>query len=222
MSNQSMLKFNVITLFPNLFEEHFNNLPFRRAIEKDLIEINLINLRDFAVDARGTVDDKPYGGGVGMILKIEPIYNALQSITDKNNRKILLAPSGQRYTQQKAQEFAQMSEASEHEVDALTIICGRYEGVDARVENLVDEVVSIGDFVLSGGELAALAIMESITRLIPGVLEKEKALKEESFTTGLEHPQYTRPEEFKRLKVPEVLLSGNHKEIEKWKSDMTS
>ena len=222
MSNQSMLKFNVITLFPNLFEEHFNNLPFRRAIEKGLIETNLINLRDFAVDARGTVDDKPYGGGVGMILKIEPIYNALQSITDKNNRKILLAPSGQRYTQQKAQEFVQVSEASEHEVDALTIICGRYEGVDARVENLVDEVVSIGDFVLSGGELAALAVMESITRLIPGVLEKEDALKEESFTTGLEHPQYTRPEEFKRLKVPEVLLSGNHKEIEKWKSDMTS
>jgi len=202
-----MLKFNVITLFPNLFEEHLNNLPFKKAITKKLIAINLVNLRDFALNSYGTVDDKPYGGGTGMILMIEPIYKALEGL----KHPILLSPTGIKYNQKKAGELSKLSE--------ITLICGRYEGVDARVkDNLVTEVISIGNYILSGGELAALAIMESVTRLIPGVLEKQEAFEDESFSNGhLEYPQYTRPEVFKKMEVPKVLLSGNHKEIEQWK-----
>jgi tRNA (guanine37-N1)-methyltransferase len=207
-----MITFDIITLFPELFSEHLNNLPFKKAIQKGLIKVNLHNLRDYALDKRGTVDDKPYGGGTGMVLMIEPIYKALQDIENKE-KTVLMTPLGTKYTQKKAGEYSQLSQ--------ITLICGRYEGVDARVEeNLVDECVSIGDYVLSGGEIPALAIMESITRLIPGVLEKEDAAVKESFTDGtLEHPQYTRPEEFHEWKVPEVLLSGNHKEIERWKKE---
>lgn len=208
-----MLKFNIITLFPNLFTEHLNNLPFKRGIEKGLIEISLINLRDFALDSYGTVDDRPYGGGTGMILMIEPIYKALQSIKNKNDKIVLLSPTGKKYNQKTAKEFSGLKE--------ITFICGRYEGIDARVEeNLITDIISAGDYVVSGGELPALMIMESIVRLLPGILEKEDATVKESFSDGyLEHPQYTRPETFKNMDVPKVLLSGNHKEIEKWKNE---
>ncbi|KKS16924.1 MAG: tRNA (guanine-N(1)-)-methyltransferase [candidate division WWE3 bacterium GW2011_GWC1_41_7] len=207
-----MLTFDVITLFPELFEEHLNHLPFKKAIQKGLLKVNLHNLRDYALDSYGTVDGKPYGGGTGMVLMVEPISKALGRIENKE-RTVLMSPRGKKFDQKKAGEYAGLQQ--------ITLICGRYEGVDARVEeHLVDESVSVGDYVLSGGELPALAIMESVTRLLPGVLEKEDAAAKESFENGfLEHPQYTRPEDFKGMKVPEVLLSGNHKEIEKWKKE---
>jgi len=217
-----MIKYNIITLFPEIIEKHLEYLPYKKAIDLGFIEVNLIDLKKYGLDNYGTVDGKPYGGGVGMVLRVEPIFNALVDLDllkkdgtkpkkVKNSKNtILLSPKGIKYTQKTARKYKQL--------DELTIICGRYEGVDTRVESFVDEIVSIGDYILSGGELGALVITESITRLIPGVLEKQEASKIESFTNNmLEYPQYTRPEEFKGLKVPEVLLSGNHKEIEKWR-----
>lgn len=218
-----MLTFNIITLFPNLFAESIKTLPLKKAIEKEMINVNLVNLRDFGLDKYGTVDDTPYGGGVGMILRVEPIYNAMLRIyKDETNfpakvqtdrKVVLLSPTGERYTQQKAAEYAKCKD--------ITFICGRYEGVDNRVEQiLATETISIGDFVVSGGEIPTLAILESVTRLIPGILEKEQASRIESFSSSdfkKEYPQYTRPEEFKGYKVPDVLLSGNHKEIDKWR-----
>lgn len=217
-----MIRFNILTLFPELIQPHLEYLPFKRAVEKKCAEYTLWNLRNYAIDKRGTVDDKPYSGGTGMLLMIEPIYNALSDIQGEapektvskgKTRVILLSPRGKKYTQKLAGELSKEQN--------ITIICGRYEGVDARVEeNYVTDVVSIGDYVLSGGEVPALAILESVTRLLPGVLEKEEAVSIESFTDGvIEYPQYTRPEEFKGKKVPEVLLSGNHKDIEKWKKE---
>jgi len=205
-----MLTFDIITLFPNLFNEHLNALPFKRAINRGIIKVNFHNLRNYAVDSYGTVDDKPYGGGTGMILMVEPICKVLDNIPNKQ-KTILLSPRGNKYNQKKAKEYSKLSQ--------ITLICGRYEGVDARVEeHLTDEIISIGDYVLSGGEIPSLVIMESVVRLLPGVLEKGDAASKESFEDGLiEHPQYTRPEDFKGMKVPKVLLSGNHKEIEKWK-----
>ena len=204
-----MLKFNVITLFPELFNPFIENLPLKRAIEKKLVQVNLVNLRDFAVDKRGTVDDKPYGGGTGMILMIEPIYKALESLPDKGS-VLLMTPTGLRFNQDKARTLAKDS--------VITIICGRYEGIDARVDTFATDKVSVGNFILSGGELPALTIMESVVRLLPGILEKESALAEESFNEDkLEYPQYTRPEEFKGMKVPETLISGNHKQIADWR-----
>ncbi len=215
------MKIDVLTLLPNLFEEHLKNLPFKRAILNKSLEIKLHNLRDYALDSYGTVDDKPYGGGVGMILMIEPVYNGLIDILGKdferqpkkNGRVIVLSPRGKRFTQKIAHELSQE--------DHITFVSGRYEGVDTRVEeNLATDVISIGDYVLSGGELPALVIMEAITRLIPGVLEKDSATEIESFSDGetLEFSQFTRPKNFKGLEVPKILLSGNHKEIENWRN----
>lgn len=238
-----MLTFDVLTVFPQLFTNNIKELPFKKAISNNLININLTNLRDFGLDSYGTIDQKPFGGGPGMLLMVEPIYNALIDIyknyytdenafieeveaesgdkinklsTTKTNKKdkiILLSPKGEKYNQKKATELK--------EYDHITFICGRYEGFDARIEKVAKiEKVSIGDFVLSGGELPALVIMESITRLLPGVLEKEEASLIESFSNGtLEYPQYTKPRTFKGFDVPEVLLSGNHKEIEKWRKE---
>lgn len=209
-----MITFNVITLFPELIQPHLANLPFKKAFQKNLIKVNLINLRDFAIDKRGTVDDKPYGGGTGMLLMIEPLYKAIKSI--KNAGKIvLLSPSGKKYNQTLAKSYSALTD--------ITLICGRYEGVDERIKKYVDETVSIGDFVLSGGEIPALAILESVTRLIPGVLEKPDATTIESFADDnaktTEFPQYTRPEEFNGQKVPDVLLSGNHARIASWREN---
>jgi len=214
-----MIRFDVITLFPNLFLEHINNLPFKRAIEKNLAEINIHNLRNYAIDKHGTVDDKPYGGGVGMVLRPEPIFDCVENIsknikTLKSKRKIIvLSPKGKKFTQKEAWDYSKL--------DSIILICGRYEGIDHRIEKgLASEIISIGDYVLSGGELPALVVMESIIRLIPGVLEKNEATLKESFSRYLlEHPQYTRPDTYRRMSVPEVLLSGHHKEIEKWKKE---
>ena len=217
-----MIRFNVLTLFPELIQPHLEFLPFKRAVEKNAAEYKLWNLRDYALDKRGTVDDKPFGGGTGMLLMPQPIYDALNDIHGESpedtikkggTRVILLSPRGKKYNQKYAEELTKARE--------VTLICGRYEGVDARVEeNYVTDVISVGDYVLSGGEVPALTILESITRLLPQVIEKEDAVTNESFSNGnLEYPQYTRPEIFKGKKVPDVLLSGNHKEIERWKEE---
>jgi len=231
-----MIKFDIVTLFPTLFTEHFNNLPFKKAVSKKLAEFNLWDLRNYSINNYGSVDDRTYGGGVGMVIMIEPIFKALSDIyseeimeekikgnsdffTNNNHKIIVLSPRGERLTQKKVRELSKATQ--------ITLICGRYEGLDARIEdNIATDVISLGDFVLSGGEIPALAVMESVTRLIPGVLDKEEASKIESFSFGdeagkwfIEYPQYTRPENFKGLEVPKVLLSGNHKEIEKWRKE---
>lgn len=223
------MKFHILTLFPNLIQPYFEDSILKRAIKKDIIKINLINIRDFAKDSHKTVDDKPYGGGPGMILKIEPIFYAISSILGKNFYKnlsnlkrqgkyiILLSAKGNEFSQKKAKEFSKLKE--------LVIICGRYEGVDERVkENLVHEEISIGKYILSGGELPALVIIEATSRLIKGVLGNVESLKYESFSGKIkkEYPQYTRPEVFVPeagiyWKVPKILLSGDHKKIEKWR-----
>ena len=215
-----MIKLNIITLFPDIINKHLEYLPFKKAIELGEIEVNVVNLRDYGLDNYGTVDGKTYGGGTGMLLRIEPIYNALSDLKVDENRSamqknILLSPKGQKYSQKAARELTNTSE--------ITLICGRYEGVDARMQHFIDDTYSAGDYVLSGGELPALIIAESITRLLPGVLEKSDATQIESFAEGsenkLEFPQYTRPEDFKGHKVPEVLLSGDHKKIAKWREN---
>lgn len=205
------LKINIITLFPKLFEEFKSVLPFKRAIEKNLIELNIINLRDFAIDERGTVDDKPYGGGTGMILRIEPIVKALNSISEKEE-VIVLNPKGEIFNQNLASQLK--------EKNSLTFICGRYEGIDQRViDNFSTKEISIGEYVCSGGEAPTIVMLEAILRLLPGVLEEEVTNEESYSQDNLEFPQYTRPEDYQGLKVPEILLSGNHKEIEKWKKE---
>lgn len=207
------MKISIITLFPKMISSFFEESIIKKAIEKKLVEIELINLRDFAIDDYGTVDDRPYGGGAGMILRIEPIYKALEKIKKKKSKIILTTPKGNQFTQEKAVQYAKLNH--------LIIICGHYEGVDERVSNFIDEEVSIGDFVLTGGEMPAAMITDSVLRLIPGVLKKQEAVTEETFNIKgkklLEYPQYTRPKEFKGLKVPKVLMKGNHKKIEKWR-----
>lgn len=206
-----MLEINIITLFPNLFEEFKNVLPFNRALKNNLIKLNIINLRDYSIDSRGTVDDKPYGGGTGMILRPEPLFNALKNI-DNKEVVIALTPKGETFNQKLARELSQKN--------SLTFICGRYEGIDQRIiDNFTNKEISVGNFVCSGGEAPAITILESIVRLIPGVLEEEAVSKESHSEMNLEHPQYTRPEIFEGHKVPEVLLSGNHAEIDKWKKE---
>lgn len=204
------MTFDIITLFPEMFTGPFDQSILRRAQDKSLIKINLHNLRDWAVDDRGSVDDRPYGGGVGMIMRIEPVFNALKEIN--KHPVILLDPRGEKFSQAKAREYAKL--------ENMVLICGHYEGIDERVrEHLVDETISIGNYVLTGGEIPAMVITDAVSRLIPGVLEKEEATRIESFSEEniLEFPQYTRPEEFNGWKVPEVLLSGNHAEIKKWR-----
>lgn len=208
------MRIDIITLFPKMFDGVFDDSIVGRAKKRGLVEINLHQLRTWATDKHSTVDDQPYGGGVGMLLKIEPIYNALQELKSAESKIILLDAGGKKYTQKKAQEFSK--------VDHLILLCGRYEGVDHRVrEHLVDEEISIGDYVLTGGEIPAMVISDSVARLIPGVLTKEDATQFESFSEEgvVEYLQYTRPEEFNGWKVPEVLLSGNHKKIEEWRKE---
>ncbi len=218
MIKSKLMKIDVLTLFPKMFKGPFDESIIKRAQKKGLVEIQIHNLRNWAKDKRKTVDGHPFGGGTGMVLMVKPIYEALSEIkklTPKGTKKrkiILLSPSGKAFNQKRAQTLSKQ----EH----LVFICGHYEGIDERVkEHLVDEEISIGDYVLTGGELPAMIVIDSIVRLIPGVLEKANAIKEESFSCSslLEHPQYTRPANFKDWKVPEVLLSGNHQQIKKWK-----
>lgn len=205
-----------------MFSGFLDESIIKKAQGKKLVKINIINLRDFAVDKRGTVDGRPFGGGAGMLIRVDVIDKALVAVQSSNrsSTKILLSPKGEQFTQNKAHELAKL--------DNITLLCGHYEGFDERVTNLIDEQISIGPFVLTGGEIAAAAIVDSVARLLPGVIKNE-SLAEESFTKEgptaksiLEYPQYTYPREYKGQKVPEILLSGNHGEIERWKKENTS
>jgi tRNA (guanine37-N1)-methyltransferase len=203
------MKFNIITLFPEIFSA-LDHSMIKRAQKKNLIDLNLINLRDFGIGKHKQVDDTPYGGGVGMILKVDVINSALESIKDPG-RIILLTPQGKRYSQSDTKRLSKF--------DNLTLICGHYEGFDERIRNLVNEEISIGDYVLTGGELPAMVLIDSITRLLHRVLGKDESSADESHSKvgKLEYPQYTRPENYKNKKVPKILLSGNHAEIADWR-----
>jgi tRNA (guanine37-N1)-methyltransferase len=243
------MKISIITLFPKMIEGFFNESIIKRAIDKKLVEIEIINLRDFATDKYKSVDDRPYGGGAGMILRADIVYAALNKIknqrskiktTNQKSKIILTSPKGKQFNQQLAIDYSQL--------DHLIIFAGHYEGVDERVMDYIDEEISMGDFVMTGGEITASAITDAVVRLIPGVLKKSEAIKLESFfdvdllrlieVVGekpllkklykkgikkvklLEYPHYTRPEDFKGKKVPPVLLSGNHQDIENWRLKM--
>jgi len=205
------MKIDILTLFPKMFKGPFDESIIKRAQKKGLIEIQTHDLRKWTKDKRKTVDDRPFGGGVGMILMVEPIYKALRDLKNKNSKVILMDPRGRTFNQKIAGNLAK----EKH----LIFICGHYEGVDERVKkHLVDEEISIGDYVLTGGELPAMIIIDTLIRQIPGVLIKPEASSKESFSENLlEYPQYTRPANFKGWKIPEVLLSGNHKKIDKWR-----
>ncbi len=210
--------FDIITIFPEIFHAYLGESILNRAIQKGLLDVKVCNPREFATDKHRTVDDYPYVGGSGMVMKIEPIHGAVNAVKSDGIERltVLLTPQGATYNQEKTEALSAYLSAGKRR---LLLICGRYEGIDERVrESLVDEEMSIGDYVLTGGELAALVIIDSIARLIPGVLGDEESAKEESFTWGiLDYPHYTRPPEFKGMKVPDVLLSGNHGEISKWR-----
>lgn len=203
------MRISILTLFPEAFAPLAESL-IKKAREKRLIEIQIINLRDFTTDKHRTADDAPYGGGSGMVLKIEPIAKAISRLKTPNSKLILMCPSGKLLTQERIKELAK----EEH----LIIICGHYEGVDERVRELVDEEISIGDYVLTGGELPAMVLVDAMARYIPGVVKEEESVKRDSFSEGLlDYPSYTKPEDFEGKKVPEVLLSGDHAKIEKWR-----
>ncbi len=209
--------FRVLTIFPELITGYMNTGVLGRAIKKKIIKVEAFNLRNWATDKHGTLDDTPYGGGAGMLMKAEPIYKALKSLKKIKNQKIvLLSAKGKTWNQKMAKKYSAF-------VPSVVFICGRYEGIDERVLNLVDEEISIGNYVLSGGELGALTVMDSIARLIPGVLGNTESIVSESHSEEgmLEYPQYTKPEVLKfgskKYSVPKVLLSGNHAEIAKWR-----
>lgn len=212
-----IMKFGVVTLFPEMITHACSAGVVGRALKKNILKLATVNPRDFTHDAHHTVDNKPYGGGAGMVMKVEPLYAAVKKLAprrSKTRRVILLSASGRPFTQQVAAEYAK-------KYRELIFVCGRYEGVDARVSELVcDEELSVGPFVLSGGEIAALAVIDAVARLVPNVLGNEESLSEESHNEiGVgEYPQYTRPEVFKKLKVPDVLLSGDHKKIKEWRA----
>lgn len=208
-----VLSFDILTLFPGMFSGPFDESIIRRARDKQLIDINLHNIRDYAAGRHQVTDDAPYGGGAGMVMKTEPLSACIEAAKAQKpaSRVILTSPQGRRLNHAVAKELAQ--------TQGLIIVCGRYEGIDERIRQLyADDDISIGDFVLSGGEIAAMTIVDAVTRLIPGVLGSEESADTDSFCDGLlEYPQYTRPFEFKGLKVPEVLMSGNHEMIRKWR-----
>ena len=208
------MRINIITIFPDLFDRVFDFGMIQQALKKDLLQIHIVDLRDFTEDKRRTVDDRPYGGGDGMVLKPEPIFLAVENLSEKANEPqhvVLLTPQGRLFDQSLANRLSLEPN--------VTLICGRYEGVDQRVtDHLVDEEISIGDFVLSGGEYAALVVVDAVSRLIPGVVAKGGSVLEESFMDGLlDYPHYTRPPDFRGWRVPAVLLSGDHAEIARWR-----
>lgn len=206
------MRIDLLTLFPEFFLSPLNQSMLRRAQVLGRVKFRVLNLRDFALDRHQVTDDRPFGGGPGMVMKPEPLVAAIRRVRqeDPNTRVILLSPAGRLFDQEMAAQLAQ--------VPALLLICGHYEGVDERVRRFIDDEISIGDFVLTGGEIPALVVADAVTRLIPGVLGNEAATAEESFQTGLlEYPHYTRPREFEGFAVPEVLLSGDHARIARWR-----
>ena len=239
------MKINVLTIFPKLFGSFTSETLIKKALAAKLFEINLVDIREYAADKHHTTDDSPYGGGPGMVMKVEPIFRALEKLAPSpsgigdlsiraeeasdsrlrgngDRKVVLMSPRGRQFSQSIVEEYAKLNE--------LTMICGRYEGVDQRVvDNLIDEELSIGPYVMSGGEIPAMVVIEAVSRYVPGVLGNEESLKEETFSLGKfgnwkleignsgEYPHYTKPAEFNGWKVPEVLLSGNHEEIKKWR-----
>lgn len=206
------MKIDYLTLFPEMFDGVLNRSILKRAQDKNMIAVNTINFRDYSVNKHNQVDDYPFGGGQGMVLKPEPVFNAMEDLnTDAHTRVILMCPQGRPFTQQIAQELSKANH--------IVFICGHYEGYDERIrEHLVTDEISMGDYVLTGGELPAMTITDAIVRLIPGVLGNEASHQDDSFSDGLlEFPQYTRPREYKDMKVPDVLLSGNHAHIDEWR-----
>lgn len=212
-----MMKVHVLSLFPEMFEGVFNTSILKKAQDKEVVSLEVTDFRAFSGNKHSQVDDYPYGGGAGMVLKPEPLFQAVEAITEtaKKPRIILMCPQGERFTQSKAEELALEEE--------LIFLCGHYEGYDERIrEHLVTDEISIGDFILTGGELGAMTVIDSVVRLLPGVLGNRESSVQDSFSTGLlEHPHYTRPAEYRGMKVPDVLLSGNHANIEKWRQEQS-
>ena len=206
------MKFDVLTLFPEMFQAIKQSI-LGRAEEKNLIQINLINIRDFSKDKHKKVDDTPYGGGAGMVMRADVIYDAYKSVQNENAKVIYLTPQGKKLDQKKVEELSK----EKH----LILLCGHYEGIDQRViDKIVDEEISIGDYVLTGGELPAMVLIDSVSRYVEGVLNEDSKLEESFSKEGLlEYPQYTRPEIFEGIRVPEVLLSGHHENINKWRNE---
>jgi tRNA (guanine37-N1)-methyltransferase len=222
-----MITFHIVSIFPEVFSDYFNTSIIKRAQQKGLVKIKIHNLRDFTSDKHRTVDDRPYGGGPGMIMRADVIHRALLELKRQNSKGktkfqnlkvILLSPAGKQFDQKMAQKFSKLKE--------VILICGRYEGIDARVEKFVNEKISVGPYVLSGGELPAMTMVEAITRLVPGVIKKESLLEETHNKDFIEYKQYTRPEvltireknaRIKVLKVPKILLSGHHQKIKNWR-----
>lgn len=211
------MNFHILTLFPEMIEQGLNTSILKRAAENEYISFSAVDIRDFSLDKHKKVDDYPYGGGAGMLMEAAPVYDAFMSIKEKTGndklRVLYMTPQGKIFDQKMAEELSKE--------ENLVFLCGHYEGIDERViEEIVTDEISLGDFVLTGGELPAMVMIDCISRLIPGVLGSEDSAKDESFSDGLlEYPQYTRPEVWHEKKVPEVLLSGNHKEIEKWRTE---
>lgn len=211
------MRFDILTLFPNLILPYFEDSILKRAIESGKITVNVHKIRDFSTERHKKVDDTPYGGGAGMVMSCQPLFDAIKHVKSLNSGPVLfMSPSGNRLIQEKIEELA--------ELEGIILLCGRYEGVDQRViDELVDGEISVGDFVLTGGELPALCIVDAVSRLLPGVLGDDESAEEESFSASiernLEYPHYTKPADFNGLKVPDVLLSGNHAEIAKWRKN---
>ncbi len=207
------MKFDILTLFPEMFDSLKESI-IGRAIEKHLIEIDITNIRDFSKDKHKKVDDTPYGGGAGMVIRPDIVYDAYKSVKDEKAKVIYMSPKGKVLDQKKVKELAN----EEH----LIIICGHYEGIDQRVlDEIVDEEISIGDYVLTGGEIPAMVLIDSVSRYVEGVLNKDSIIEESFSNNLLEYPQYTRPEEFRGVRVPEVLLSGHHENIKKWREEQS-
>ncbi len=207
------MRIDVLTLFPKMFDGFLSESLLGKAIDNDLVKINIINFRDYSTNKHHKVDDTPYGGGAGMVLRVEPVYNALIKIDNYQDAlKILVTPQGIPYHQEKAYELSKL--------DHIIILCGHYEGYDERIRDLFDLEISIGDYVLTGGEIAAMVLIDSVTRLIPKVISNYESHLFDSFNDSLlEHPHYTRPYDFMGKKVPEVLVNGNHKLINKWRKE---
>lgn len=207
------MRIDIVTIFPGMFSGPFNESIIKRAQERNLVDIRLINIRDFTHDRHRTVDDRPYGGGAGMVMKPEPIFAAVESVRTDKSQVILLTPQGRQFSQSQAKTLTGHTH--------LILVCGHYEGVDERVRTaLVDDEISIGDYILTNGNLPAMVVADAVIRLLPGVLGCEASSVDESYSEGLlEYPQYTRPDTFRGMDVPAVLMSGNHQEIERWRHE---
>ncbi|MBN2268728.1 MAG: tRNA (guanosine(37)-N1)-methyltransferase TrmD [Acholeplasmataceae bacterium] len=206
------MKIDIITIFPEFFNPFLETSIIKRAIEQKIVSINAHQLRDYSKNKHKKVDDTPYGGGAGMLMTLQPLDDAITKLREKNSKVILLSPQGKKFTQKKAIKLAKESH--------IILICGHYEGIDARIENYIDEELSIGDYVLTGGEIPAMIVSDAVIRLVPGVIHEDSS-EEDSLQNGwLKYPQYTKPNDYKGHLVPEVLLSGNHQEIMKWREEM--